>query len=204
MTDQPTDPQVPDLTTPDTYSAVPEAASAAPAEAARPRWVPWAAGAGLVGLGVLVGGGAAIAISGHDNRDGGGISRDASWQPGQQGQPGQGFPGDDDHGSLQPPGGVEGEEHLSGTLAAVSSDSITLTVSGKQTTYALTSSSQIVVDGQLATASDLAKGDTVEVHVIPDDNGDMVVERIFSGDLGQGGFPQPGSTSSSDSTGTNA
>lgn len=219
MTDQPTpDAPVPAadqwLTSPETYRAVPgtepsatpeatagAAAGGSPAKG-RPRWVPWAAGAGLVAVGVLAGGGVALALGGDDDhgRDG---AFPAVGQPGlpAPGLPGPGLPGerdDDRDGAFQQPGGIVGEQRLSGTLTAVTSDSLTLRVSGSETTYALTSASQVVVDGQPATVSDLSKGDAVLMHVIPGANGDFVVERVFAGDLS--GIPQP----PTGSTGSNA
>lgn len=82
------------------------------------------------------------------------------------------------------PGGIAGEQHLEGTLTEATSTSVTVETSSGTDTYQLTDSTQIVRDGEVATAADLEAGDPVLVHVYPSGSDEeLVVERIFAGAL---------------------
>lgn len=110
--------------------------------------------------------------------------------------------GGDDGGTFAGPGGgpgggLDGEQRLQGTLTAVGSSSVTVRTSSGTATYVVTSTSELVRNGQQVSLSGLKTGDAVLVHVYPL-NGKTVVERLFAGTLpqrGPGGFPpggQPG------------
>jgi hypothetical protein len=87
-----------------------------------------------------------------------------------------------------PGGGMDGEQRLTGTITAVGSSSVTVKTASATTTYAVTSTTEIVRDGAAATLSQLKAGDPVLLHVYPL-NGTTVVERLFAGTLSQGSFP---------------
>lgn len=96
----------------------------------------------------------------------------------------------------QGPGGVDGEQRIVGTLAAVGDSSIALTTPSGTETYAVTDATQIAQDGVPASLSDLTTGETVLVHLVPSSSGssDLVVERIIAGnDLGRFGPDDNGS-----------
>jgi hypothetical protein len=98
-------------------------------------------------------------------------------------------------GGFGPGGGVAGEQHVTGTLTAVGTSTVTVRSSSGTTTYPVTSSTQIVRNGAAATLSQLKVGDPVVVHVLPSRSGTKTLERIFAGsnlpaeDPGQGGGP---------------
>lgn len=82
--------------------------------------------------------------------------------------------------------GLTGEQRLQGTLTAVGSSSVTVRTSSGTATYAVTSASELVRNGQRVSLSGLKTGEAVLVHVYPL-NGKTVVERLFAGALPQGG-----------------
>jgi hypothetical protein len=79
------------------------------------------------------------------------------------------------------PGGLDGEQHLTGTLTAVGASTVTVRTSGGTATYAITSTAEIVRDGAVARLSQLRAGDAVFVHVYPAGSGArLTVERLFA------------------------
>ena len=125
-----------------------------------------------------------------------------------------GFPGrsgtgpDGADGQMGPMGGpmggpVAGEEHVTGTITAVGSDTVTVKASdGSTATYSVTSETQILDDGAAVALSDLAEGTDVLVHVIPADSGDGTAERILAGSSAQDFGGMPGAPGSDDGTGS--
>jgi hypothetical protein len=99
-------------------------------------------------------------------------------------------------------GPVAGEEHVSGTITSIGSDTVTVKASdGSTATYSVTSATQIVDDGAVVALSDLTNGTDVLVHVIPAESGDGTAERILAGSSAEdfGGMPgAPGSDDGSD------
>jgi hypothetical protein len=83
-------------------------------------------------------------------------------------------------------GGQAGEQHLLGTITAVGSSSLSVKTSADTTSYPISSNTQIVKNGQLASLSSLSVGDNVLLHVYPL-NGKTFVERVIDGGT-QGGF----------------
>ena len=141
--------------------------------------------AGLV-VGGLVIGGATVATVQAVADDDAGTRTAAGWQGNgaPQGMPGGGFAGGPGGAPAGGPGAVAGEQHLEGTLTAVTSTTVTVKTSDGTDTYELTDSTQIVRNGQAATADDLEVGDPVLVHVYPSGSGDqLAVERIFAGTM---------------------
>ena len=138
---------------------------------------------GLVVAGLVAGAVGTFAI-GHA-RDGETTLRDAGDDqsfvvPGQGSAPqGLGAPGTGR-------GGFQGEQRLQGTLTAVGSSSVTVRTSSGTATYAVTSASELVRDGQRVSLSGLKTGEAVLVHVYPL-NGKTLVERLIAGTLPQGG-----------------
>ena len=115
---------------------------------------------------------------------------------------GQGFPG-----AGGPPaggfgGGVAGEQHVIGTLTAVNGASLTVQTASGTSTYTIDSGTALVKDGQpVASLSAMAVGDSVVVHVYPQ-NGTQHVEVVFDGVPG-GGLGRPDDNNgSSDGSGT--
>ena len=109
---------------------------------------------------------------------------------GQQGQGMQSFGGPMGGGPMGggPPGtGMAGEQHVQGTVAGASGSTLRVTTASGTTSYAVSSSTQVIRNGQAATLSDLRTGDPVVVHVITS-NGSDVVERVIAGTMTQG-FP---------------
>lgn len=203
-----------------TPAAEPVAAGgAASAQRTRPPWQRWAAGGGLVLAGVLAGAGLTVALGGNDDtvnvRDVASHGRNGQGGQGQQGQgqlpglPDGGGYGDNGRGGFPDGGipggggGLAGEQRVMGTVSALTDKTVTVTVSGQATTYTLTTTSQVVVDGKTATIADVKKGDQVLVHVYPSSDGAMVVERLYAGTLPQrGGIGDQGSgTGSTTSSG---
>ena len=79
-------------------------------------------------------------------------------------------------------GGLAGEQRLAGTLVSVGSSSVTIRTSSGRETYAVTSATEIVRNGQVASLSALRAGDSVFVHVYPSGSGSqLTVERLFAG-----------------------
>ena len=76
--------------------------------------------------------------------------------------------------------GLGGEQHVIGTLTAVSGSKVTVRTSSGSATYQLVAQTQIVRDGALASASDLRAGDRVLVHVFPANGSDGVLERLIA------------------------
>jgi len=88
-------------------------------------------------------------------------------------------------GGLGSAGGVgrDGEQHVNGTLTAVSGTSITVkTTAGATSSYPVTSQTEVLKDGTRSTVSALKTGDIVSVHVLTSGSS-PVVERIFAGQL---------------------
>jgi hypothetical protein len=94
-----------------------------------------------------------------------------------QGGPLQGAPGQGGFG-----GGVDGEQHLTGTLVSVGSSTVTVRTTSGTATYLVTSSTEIVRNGQVVALSSLKAGDPVLVHVYPSGSSSrLTVERLFAG-----------------------
>ena len=130
--------------------------------------------AGLIAAGAVVGGVVVTSIS-H-----GGSTTTANGVPsaavGAQG--GGQFPG---NGQAPTFGGLNGEERLSGSLVSVGASTVTIKTSTGTASYDVTSSSEIVRNGQVVALSALRPGDTVFVHVYPAGSGSqMTVERLFA------------------------
>lgn len=104
--------------------------------------------------------------------------------PGGQGSGGQGFGGQDPGSQgFGGPGffGRDGEQHLVGTLTAVSGSTLTVTTTSGSATYTVDASTDLVKDGQRVTSlSAMHAGDTVVLHVYPL-NGTTRVERVIDG-----------------------
>lgn len=106
-------------------------------------------------------------------------------------------------------GGRSGEQHLLGAITAVGSSTLTVRTSAGTATYPISSNTQIVKNGQLASLSSLSVGDTVLLHVYPV-NGKTFVERVIDGGAqgrffeGPGGGPgdQNGGTGNDNQSGT--
>jgi hypothetical protein len=94
-------------------------------------------------------------------------------------------------------GGMAGEEHVQGTVAGVSGSTLKVTTNSGTKSYTVSSSTQVIRNGQTATLAQLKSGDPVVVHVITS-NGSSVVERVIAGTMAQGipggpgGFPPTG------------
>ena len=103
---------------------------------------------------------------------------------GQQSQGQQGF-GGPMGGFGGPPGmtGTTGEEHVQGTVAGVSGSTLRVRTASGTTSYRISSSTQVVRNGQAAKLSDLKTGEPVLVHVITS-NGSTTVERVIAGTMG--------------------
>jgi hypothetical protein len=188
---------MPESTTPDFLDA-PEPAPDAPA--ARPRRGPagWmSTGAWLVAGLVL---GALVVAMLHTNKSASATglpagSPAANQAPNGQvptGQPGSGFRG-----------GLPGEQHVVGTLTAVGASSITVTGNGRSATYPIESSTLLVKDGQrVSSPSALSVGDTVVVHVYPQ-NGSTHTEMVIDGvPAGRGDDNGPGDNTAGTTTET--
>lgn len=89
-------------------------------------------------------------------------------------------------------GPVAGEQHIQGTVTATTSNTVTVETQNGTFTYAVNATSEIVRDGQPASLSAIQVGDPVLVHVFPSASGEMLVERLFAGDLPRGDFGRPG------------
>jgi hypothetical protein len=96
--------------------------------------------------------------------------------------PGQGFAGGAPPGGFGGPGGgLAGEQHVVGTLTAVGAASLTGQSARGTATYPIESSTVLVKGGQRASLSALTVGDTVVVHVYPQ-NGSTHVELVLDSD----------------------
>lgn len=79
-------------------------------------------------------------------------------------------------------GGLAGEQRLSGTLVSVGSSTVTVRTSSGTATYLVTSSTQIIRNGQVVGLSALQAGDPVFVHVYSSGTSSkLTVERLFAG-----------------------
>jgi hypothetical protein len=97
---------------------------------------------------------------------------------------GPGVDGGGRGGGFAGPGGVAGEQRLTGTLTAVGSSTVTVRTGGATATYDVDGATQIVRNGAETTLRGLRVGDPVLVHVIPSASGSVHrVERIFAGTL---------------------
>ena len=98
-------------------------------------------------------------------------------------------------------GGLPGEQHVVGTLAAVGASSITVKSTGGTATYPIESSTLLIKDGQhVSSTSTMKVGDTVVVHVYPQDgttHTEMVIDGVPPDRGGVGGRDD-------DTTGTTA
>jgi hypothetical protein len=90
-------------------------------------------------------------------------------------------------------GGRAGEQHVSGILRAVTGSTVTVATSAGSATYTVTSETQVVRNGALASLSSLVVGDPLFLHIYPATTGSgYLVERLFAG-TSEGGFgPGPG------------
>lgn len=78
-------------------------------------------------------------------------------------------------------GGLPGEQHVVGTLTAVGASSITVNTASGTATYPIESSTLLIKDGQrVASTSAMKAGDTVVVHVYPQ-NGSTHTEMVIDG-----------------------
>ena len=101
-------------------------------------------------------------------------------------------------------GGLPGEEHIVGTLTGVGAASVTVRGTNGTATYPIESSTLLIKDGQrVSSPSALTVGDTVVVHVYPQ-NGSTHTEMVIDGaPTDRGGFGGPDDNSGpDDSTGT--
>lgn len=162
----------------------------------------WMAGAGLVAAGAVAGAVIFTAVGATGSSVPTSQIAPTSSVPGGQanGQPGvlPAFPGggDDDRDSAfdDQPGRLDGEQRLQGTLTAVGESTITVTSSAGTATYAVTAQTEIVRNGRAVALAQLRTGDPVLVHVYPSGSGgDLLVERVFAGDLPAFGAPPAGS-----------
>jgi hypothetical protein len=172
-----------------------------PATTSRSRRV--AAGAGLVAGGLLAGtiGITAVqAATGSTKTQQPAASSQGASQQGSgtvpQGGPAGGFGGGGIGG-----GGVAGEQRLSGTVARVFSNAISVKTSSGTSTYGVNGTTDIRRDGQAIALSALKVGETVTVHLIPSGSS-FAVERILAGTGGFGGpgGPPPGGGTAPDGT----
>ena len=89
-------------------------------------------------------------------------------------------------------GGLPGEQHIVGTLTAIGTTSITVHTTDGTATYPIESSTLLIKDGQrVSSPSALTVGDTVVVHVYPQ-NGSTHTEMVIDGvPTGRGGDDGP-------------
>jgi hypothetical protein len=142
---------------------------------------------GLVAAGALVGGVAVAALRPHSSTNASIATNPTGFATGQvpsgqvpngQGLPGQGLPGQNQGGFAG--GGVTGEQRLNGTVTAVGASSVTIRTTSGTTAYGVTSQTEIVRNGALASLSAVRKGDSAFVHLIPGSGSSYVVERLFA------------------------
>lgn len=78
------------------------------------------------------------------------------------------------------PGGLDGEQHVVGTLTAVGASTITVHSMSGTTTYRIDATTQLVKDGQqVSSLAVMHVGDSVVVHIYPA-NGSTYVERVIA------------------------
>jgi len=100
-------------------------------------------------------------------------------------------------GGGQPPGGfgsdgrMFGGERVQGTVSATTDSTITVESTSGTATYAVDSSTRIIVNGQSGTLSDVPVGETVSLLAEQSSSGDDVVRLLFVGAMPQGGPGQP-------------
>lgn len=135
-------------------------------------------GAAVLGT-LLVGGGIAVAANsgGSDQRD------TASTTPAESAPPSASMPGMGS-GTGHGQGRGQGEDApIQGTLSAVSPTSITVEAStGKQTTYKITSTTEIMRNNAPATLTQLKVGDPVMLRLMPGMSGPPMVMGVIAGD----------------------
>jgi hypothetical protein len=150
-------------------------------------------GALLVGVYTGWGSNVSAALTGQD-----GGAQNGPAQPGVQG--GQGQPGQNGQGRVDggPGSGAGPEQRLTGTVTGVSSSRLSLKSSAGTATYTITSDTQIVRDGQPASASDLRVGDVALVHVFPASNSYGVLERVIARSASTTSRSSTGASSSGD------
>jgi hypothetical protein len=85
------------------------------------------------------------------------------------------------------PGRIAGEQHISGTVTAKTTSTVTVKSSGGAATYTVNATTQIIRNGQAATLAAVQVGDPVFVHVYSSASGQMLVERLFAGSSASGG-----------------
>ena len=125
--------------------------------------------AGLLAAGAVVGG-VVVASVHHD-------ATTPTSPTAFQGGPPNGFAGG---------GGLDGEQHLSGTLVSVGSSTVIVRTASGTATYLVTSSTQIIRNGQVVSLGALKAGDPVFVHVYPSGSSpQLTVERLFAGTSAQ-------------------
>lgn len=172
-------PGEPDVTAP---ARPPAARSASRFDGWRSRGLPLA----CLAAGVLAAGGIGYGIGHHHpsaNRATTNITQGIGGMPGAGGfggPPGGELTAPDQAQGM--PGGLQGEQHIQGSLTAKTASSITVKSASGSATYKVLSSTQIVRNGSIATLSDVKVGDPVLVHVYPaSGSSDLVVERLFAG-----------------------
>lgn len=202
VTDHPTPPTDGDWLAPTPEG--PAETLASPARAPRARWLKAAT---VVAAGVITGGGVAFA-AGHGTGSGGttvastaGSSvSGANPEGGFDGHSGAGAGGHFGDGNGDNRDGIDGEQHVQGTLTAIGASSITVEAATGAHTYQVTGTTEIMNNGKAATLSQLKTGTQVLVHVYPATSGNqLLVERLFAGTLpafgdgrGPGGHPSDG------------
>ncbi len=143
---------------------------------------------GLFAAGAVAGGLVIGALNGFGTRDANTALVTQNGQPagapgaggqGQQGQQGQQGIGPGGLGGVGGQGGAGGEQHITGTVTAVSGSSLSVKSAGGTATYTIVPQTQIVRGNALADASAIKRGDTVLVHVFPAQGSDGVLERVF-------------------------
>lgn len=166
----------------------------APEEAAAPRrsLSGRAKAVGVVATAVVVGFVGVLAVQGSS------ASPAASSTPAGRSGPGPGgfggFGGPPGGGGFVPRG-------LQGTVASVSSSSITVTTAGGASTVRLTSATEVVVNGARGSLSDVRKGAIVFVHTEGTGSA-RYAERVFVGPPGAGpGAPGSGPPPGTGTTG---
>lgn len=96
-----------------------------------------------------------------------------------------------DRGTSGGRGGVDGEQHLFGTLSAVSSSSVTVkSRQGTTTTVPVSAGTQVLRDGSAVSLSSLKVGEAVLVHVLPSGSS-TVAEKVLVGTVQGAGTGGP-------------
>lgn len=150
-----------------------------PVEGAAPRRT-LAMRAGLIAAGAVVGG--LVVTSVHHDSSASATGPASFAGPLGAGQLPGGIPGGGGLGGPGGVGGLAGEQRLSGTLVSIGSSSVTVRTPSGTATYAVTSATEIVRDGQTASLGALQPGDPVFLDVYPSGTGSgLAVERLFAG-----------------------